>query len=185
MWGWQSSSKPTMPLYWWERNTTNLVFHLTEPVRASTQVLSLRVYWQSYGAEDNRKMGVPGEELAGVYSAKDFVGWYNGLPSCQKVGQDVQGESCVCLFVSLKQHNHITESISRYFLLFFCPAESRFELRYSGHSGSRQRGLGCSQDPAGSHWQFEGEQCSSKHPAATRHDTLCTFIAPCSLIYCT
>lgn len=88
-------------------------------MRASTQVLSLRVYWQSYGAEDNRKMGVPGEELAGVYSAKDFVGWYNGLPSCQKVGEGLQGESCVCLFVSLKQHNHITKSISRYFPPFF------------------------------------------------------------------
>lgn len=48
-------------------------------------MFSLHVYWQSYGAEDNRKMGVPGEDLAGVYSAKDFVGWYNGLPSCQKV----------------------------------------------------------------------------------------------------
>lgn len=30
-------------------------------------------------------MGVPGEHLAGVYSAKDFVGWYNGLPSCREV----------------------------------------------------------------------------------------------------
>lgn len=30
-------------------------------------------------------MGVPGEDLAGVYSAKDFVGWYNGLPNCQQV----------------------------------------------------------------------------------------------------
>ncbi|XP_030257065.1 NADPH:adrenodoxin oxidoreductase, mitochondrial isoform X2 [Sparus aurata] len=38
----------------------------------------------SYGAEGNRRMGVPGEDLAGVYSAKDFVGWYNGLPSCQE-----------------------------------------------------------------------------------------------------
>lgn len=28
---------------------------------------------------------MPGEDQAGVYSAKDFVGWYNGLPSCQKV----------------------------------------------------------------------------------------------------
>lgn len=43
------------------------------------------VLWQSYGAEGNRRMGVPGEDLTGVYSAKDFVGWYNGLPSCQEV----------------------------------------------------------------------------------------------------
>lgn len=36
-------------------------------------------------------MGIPGEDLAGVYSAKDFVGWYNGLPSCQKV-EDLQAK---------------------------------------------------------------------------------------------
>lgn len=30
-------------------------------------------------------MGVPGEDLEGVYAAKDFVGWYNGLPSCREV----------------------------------------------------------------------------------------------------
>ncbi|XP_055085481.1 NADPH:adrenodoxin oxidoreductase, mitochondrial [Periophthalmus magnuspinnatus] len=38
----------------------------------------------SYGAEGNRTMGVPGEHLAGVYSAKDFVGWYNGVPRCRQ-----------------------------------------------------------------------------------------------------
>ena len=40
---------------------------------------------QSYGAEGNRSMGVPGEDLEGVYPAKDFVGWYNGLPSNREV----------------------------------------------------------------------------------------------------
>ena len=30
-------------------------------------------------------MGVPGEDLEGVYPAKDFVGWYNGLPSNREV----------------------------------------------------------------------------------------------------
>ncbi|XP_042697030.2 NADPH:adrenodoxin oxidoreductase, mitochondrial isoform X2 [Chrysemys picta bellii] len=34
----------------------------------------------SYGAEDNRILGIPGENLSGVYSARAFVGWYNGLP---------------------------------------------------------------------------------------------------------
>jgi adrenodoxin-NADP+ reductase len=35
----------------------------------------------SYGASKDRKLGVPGEEeLAGIYSARAFVGWYNGLP---------------------------------------------------------------------------------------------------------
>lgn len=30
-------------------------------------------------------MGVSGEKLAGVFSARDFVGWYNGLPSKKEV----------------------------------------------------------------------------------------------------
>uniref|UniRef100_A0A3Q3VU08 NADPH:adrenodoxin oxidoreductase, mitochondrial n=1 Tax=Mola mola TaxID=94237 RepID=A0A3Q3VU08_MOLML len=51
----------------------------------------------SYGAEGNRSMGVPGEDLAGVYSAKDFVGWYNGLPSCQKLSPDLSCETAVIL----------------------------------------------------------------------------------------
>jgi ferredoxin--NADP+ reductase len=32
------------------------------------------------GCESDRKMGIPGEDLAGSYSATDFVGWYNGHP---------------------------------------------------------------------------------------------------------
>ncbi|XP_062930275.1 NADPH:adrenodoxin oxidoreductase, mitochondrial isoform X2 [Mobula hypostoma] len=34
----------------------------------------------SYGAETNRILGIPGENLPGVYSGRAFVGWYNGLP---------------------------------------------------------------------------------------------------------
>ncbi|KAI4790376.1 hypothetical protein KUCAC02_034681, partial [Chaenocephalus aceratus] len=51
----------------------------------------------SYGAEGNRRMGVPGEDLSGVYSAKDFVGWYNGLPSCGELGPDLSCETAVIL----------------------------------------------------------------------------------------
>ncbi|KAG7232856.1 hypothetical protein INR49_008024 [Caranx melampygus] len=51
----------------------------------------------SYGAEGNRTMGVPGEGLAGVYSAKDFVGWYNGLPSCRELSPDLSCETAVIL----------------------------------------------------------------------------------------
>jgi ferredoxin--NADP+ reductase len=32
------------------------------------------------GAPADRKMGIPGEELAGSYAATAFVGWYNGSP---------------------------------------------------------------------------------------------------------
>lgn len=34
----------------------------------------------AYGAGRDRTLGIPGEELAGVRSARQFVGWYNGLP---------------------------------------------------------------------------------------------------------
>ncbi|XP_061564616.1 NADPH:adrenodoxin oxidoreductase, mitochondrial [Cololabis saira] len=51
----------------------------------------------SYGAEANRSLGVPGEDLAGVYSAKDFVGWYNGLPGCRKLSPDLSCETAVIL----------------------------------------------------------------------------------------
>ena len=35
----------------------------------------------AYGASKDRKLGIHGEEnLKGIYSARAFVGWYNGLP---------------------------------------------------------------------------------------------------------
>lgn len=32
------------------------------------------------GAETDRRMGIPGEDLAGSHTATEFVGWYNGHP---------------------------------------------------------------------------------------------------------
>lgn len=37
----------------------------------------------AYGASQDKKLGIPGEStLSGIYSARQFVGWYNGLPDC-------------------------------------------------------------------------------------------------------
>ncbi|POR36631.1 NADPH:adrenodoxin oxidoreductase, mitochondrial [Tolypocladium paradoxum] len=37
----------------------------------------------AYGASEDKKLGIPGEStLSGIYSARQFVGWYNGLPDC-------------------------------------------------------------------------------------------------------
>ena len=44
----------------------------------------------SYGASHDRKLGVPGEDLKGVYSARDFVGWYNGAPEHASLKPDLQ-----------------------------------------------------------------------------------------------
>ncbi|XP_043941111.1 NADPH:adrenodoxin oxidoreductase, mitochondrial [Protopterus annectens] len=51
----------------------------------------------SYGAEDNRHLGIPGESLSGVYSARAFVGWYNGLPENQDLNPDLSSETVVVL----------------------------------------------------------------------------------------
>ena len=34
----------------------------------------------AYGASQDTALGIPGEDLDGVFSARAFVGWYNGLP---------------------------------------------------------------------------------------------------------
>jgi len=32
------------------------------------------------GAPEDKRLGIPGEELRGVHGATEFVGWYNGHP---------------------------------------------------------------------------------------------------------
>ncbi|XP_066442426.1 NADPH:adrenodoxin oxidoreductase, mitochondrial isoform X2 [Eleutherodactylus coqui] len=51
----------------------------------------------SYGAEDKKELGIPGEKLPGVYSARDFVGWYNGLPDNRYLSPDLSSETAVIL----------------------------------------------------------------------------------------
>lgn len=34
----------------------------------------------AYGAETDRRLGIPGEDLPGSHTATEFVGWYNGHP---------------------------------------------------------------------------------------------------------
>ncbi|XP_063281500.1 NADPH:adrenodoxin oxidoreductase, mitochondrial [Pelobates fuscus] len=51
----------------------------------------------SYGAEDKRELGIPGEDLPGVYAARDFVGWYNGLPYNRHLNPDLSSETAIVL----------------------------------------------------------------------------------------
>ncbi|XP_031556284.1 NADPH:adrenodoxin oxidoreductase, mitochondrial-like [Actinia tenebrosa] len=50
-----------------------------------------------YGAEDDRRLGIPGEDLHGVYAARAFVGWYNGLPENIELSPDLSSETAVIL----------------------------------------------------------------------------------------
>jgi len=47
----------------------------------------------SIGAEYDRGLGIPGEELVGVYGAAAFVGWYNGHPRHRNLDPYLGGSS--------------------------------------------------------------------------------------------
>ena len=47
----------------------------------------------STGAETDRRMGIPGEELPGSFPATQFVGWYNGHPDYRELQFDLSVES--------------------------------------------------------------------------------------------
>ena len=51
----------------------------------------------AYGASKDRRLGIPGEDrLKGIYSARAFVGWYNGLPEYADLAPDLsEGEEAV------------------------------------------------------------------------------------------
>src|SRR5262245_40067115 len=44
------------------------------------------------GAQTDRRIGIPGEDLAGVHSATEFVAWYNGHPDYKDHVFDLSGE---------------------------------------------------------------------------------------------
>jgi ferredoxin--NADP+ reductase len=47
------------------------------------------------GTPTDRALGIPGEDLAGSYSATDFVGWYNGHPDFCDHDFDLSGERAI------------------------------------------------------------------------------------------
>jgi len=49
------------------------------------------------GAETDRRLGVPGEDLAGSYTATEFVGWYNGHPDYRDRVFDLDQEVAVII----------------------------------------------------------------------------------------
>ncbi|XP_042456757.1 NADPH:adrenodoxin oxidoreductase, mitochondrial-like isoform X1 [Zingiber officinale] len=44
----------------------------------------------AYGAESDRSLGVPGEDLMGIHSAREFVWWYNGHPDYHNMTPDLK-----------------------------------------------------------------------------------------------
>ncbi|KAK4553962.1 NADPH-adrenodoxin reductase [Recurvomyces mirabilis] len=52
----------------------------------------------AYGAGKDKQLGIPGEGLTNIISARAFVGWYNGLPEYADLHPDLQaGETAVII----------------------------------------------------------------------------------------
>lgn len=51
----------------------------------------------SYGADDDRLLGIPGEDHPNVLAARKFVGWYNGLPQDTELKVDLDTDTAVIL----------------------------------------------------------------------------------------
>jgi ferredoxin/flavodoxin---NADP+ reductase len=49
------------------------------------------------GAQTDRRLGIPGEDLAGSWSATEFVAWYNGHPDFQDLVFDLNVERAVVI----------------------------------------------------------------------------------------
>ncbi|MDA1313415.1 MAG: FAD-dependent oxidoreductase [Acidobacteria bacterium] len=49
------------------------------------------------GAQADRALGIPGEKLDGVHSARQFVAWYNGAPDYSHLHFDLSGSSAVVI----------------------------------------------------------------------------------------
>lgn len=49
------------------------------------------------GAQSDRPMGIPGEQLAGSVAAVDFVGWYNAHPHFTKMAPDISSGRAVVI----------------------------------------------------------------------------------------
>ena len=49
------------------------------------------------GAQTDRKLGIPGEDLPGSWAATEFVAWYNGHPDYQQLELDLEVERAVVI----------------------------------------------------------------------------------------
>lgn len=65
-----------------------------------------------HGADQDRILGVPGENLQGVFSARSFVGWYNGVPEFRNLNPNLSAETAVIV-----GHGNVALDIARILLM--------------------------------------------------------------------
>eukprot|EP00794_Sanderia_malayensis_P014343 gene14343-15839_t len=65
----------------------------------------------AYGADKDKTLGIKGEDLEGVISARSFVGWYNGMPAQQDLCLNLSGETAVVV-----GHGNVALDVARILL---------------------------------------------------------------------
>ena len=77
----------------------NFVGNVTvgEDIKAEELQQTHHAVMYTCGAETDRKLGIPGEELKGSYTATEFVGWYNGHPDYRDRTFDLSHETAVVI----------------------------------------------------------------------------------------
>jgi ferredoxin--NADP+ reductase len=60
-----------------------------------TQLYDAVIY--AFGAQSDRRLGIPGEDLPGSWSATELVAWYNGHPDFQELEFDLNVERAVVI----------------------------------------------------------------------------------------
>ncbi len=60
-----------------------------------TRIYDAVVY--TVGAQTDRRLGIPGEDLPGSWAATEFVAWYNGHPDFQRLDFDLSVERAVVI----------------------------------------------------------------------------------------
>lgn len=51
------------------------------------------MFFQTYGASEDKKLGIAGENLDNVISARELVEWYNGHPNAQALNPSFSGKT--------------------------------------------------------------------------------------------
>lgn len=65
----------------------------------------------AYGADDDKKLNIPGEDGEGVIPARSFVGWYNGLPAHVSLSPNFDSDTAVIV-----GHGNVALDVARILL---------------------------------------------------------------------
>ncbi|XP_053601663.1 NADPH:adrenodoxin oxidoreductase, mitochondrial [Plodia interpunctella] len=79
----------------------NVNFYGNITLGNDVKISQLRQYYDAvlltYGAEEDRILGIENEDAKNVIAARSFVGWYNGLPSDKDLKIDLSGHTAAIL----------------------------------------------------------------------------------------